>query len=111
MTKGQRIKSKRELLNISQTDLANSIGVSKQTLYKYENDIVTNIPSDVIEKLSEKLDCTPAYIMGWEEPDESGNEISSAEIDRAMQLYDKYKNAIPEIQAAVESLLKPRSDS
>ena len=67
MTKGQRIKQKRESLGIGQTDLANKIGVSKQTLYKYENDIITNIPSDVIEKLSHALGCTPAYIMGWDD--------------------------------------------
>lgn len=69
MTKGERIKRKRELLRISQTELANRIGVSKQTLYKYENNIVTNIPSDVIEKISQNLNCTPAYIMGWDDSD------------------------------------------
>ena len=109
MTKGQRIKQRRELLNISQTDLANQIGVSKQTLYKYENDIITNIPSDVIEKLSAKLECDPAYIMGWGKPEEAGS--TSNEVKQAMELYEKYKNSIPEIQAAVESLLKPKSDS
>lgn len=68
MTKGQRIRQKREELNISQTDLANKINVSKQTLYKYENDIVTNIPSDKVEILAKELDTTPAFIMGWYEP-------------------------------------------
>lgn len=67
MTKGQRIKIKREQMGINQTDLAQKIGVSKQTLYKYENDIITNIPSDAIEKMSVVLECTPAYLMGWEE--------------------------------------------
>ena len=66
MTKGQRIREKREALNISQTDLAKRLGISKQTLYKYENDIITNIPSDVIEKMAECLDCSPSFIMGWE---------------------------------------------
>lgn len=65
MTKGMRIKQLRESLGISQTDLAKNVGVSKQTLYKYENDIITNIPSDVIERISDKLGCSPAYIMGW----------------------------------------------
>ena len=67
MTKGQRLRTKRELLGISQTDLANRVGISKQTLYKYENDIITNIPSDIIELLAHNLDCSPAYIMGWED--------------------------------------------
>ena len=48
MTKGQRIRTKRESLNMSATDLAKRVDISKQTLYKYENDIITNIPSDVI---------------------------------------------------------------
>ena len=65
MTRGKRIKQLRETRGISQTDLAKSVGVSKQTLYKYENDIITNIPSDVIERISNHLNCSPAYIMGW----------------------------------------------
>ena len=109
MTKGERIKRKREELNISQTDLANQIGVSKQTLYKYENDIVTNIPSDVIEKLAKKLECEPAYIMGWED---TVIDIESPDIDKAVELYKRYAEAIPEIRTAVDSLLKaPKSDS
>lgn len=67
MTKGDRIKNRREELGMGQTELANKIGISKQSLYKYERDIVTNIPSDIIEKLSRALDVTPAFLMGWKE--------------------------------------------
>lgn len=70
MTKGERIRHKRESLRISQTDLAKNVGISKQTLYKYENDIITNIPSDVIELLAARLNCSPAYIMGWNDQKE-----------------------------------------
>lgn len=65
MTRGKKIKQLRESLGINQTDFAKIVGVSKQTLYKYENDIITNIPSDVIERISDNLGCSPAYIMGW----------------------------------------------
>lgn len=67
MTIGERIRKKREDAGISQTDLADAIDVSKQTLYKYENNIITNIPSDKIEKISKILDISPVYIMGWDE--------------------------------------------
>ena len=70
MTIGYRIRNLRETLGLSQIDVANTIGVSKQTLYKYEHDIVSNIPSDKIESLARKLNTTPAYLMGWE--DENG---------------------------------------
>ena len=67
MTIGDRIRATRLARGIAQIDLANSTHISKQTLYKYENNVVTNIPSDKIELLSKYLDVTPAYLMGWEE--------------------------------------------
>lgn len=64
-TKGERIKKLRSACNLTQTELANKIGVSKQTLYKYENNIITNIPSDKIELLALFLNTSEAYLMGW----------------------------------------------
>lgn len=68
MTVGDRIKKRRESMGMSQTDLATKIGSAKQTLYKYENNIITNIPSDKIESISKALEVSPAYLMGWEAP-------------------------------------------
>lgn len=67
MTIGQRIRNLREKKHISQTDLANKINVTKQNLYKYENGIITNIPSDKIEQIAKIFNVSPAYIMGWGE--------------------------------------------
>ena len=67
MTVGEKIKKTRELRKVAQVDLATTIGISKQTLYKYENGIITNIPSDKIEAIAKALDTTPAYLMGWNE--------------------------------------------
>lgn len=65
MTIGDRIRNQRELIGITQTDLANKVKISKQTLHKYEKNIITNIPSDKIEEISKVLNVTPAYLMGW----------------------------------------------
>ncbi len=67
MTIGERIKSIREAKNIGQTELANATGISKQSIYKYENNIITNIPSDKIEAISSYLCVSPAALMGWDE--------------------------------------------
>ena len=67
MTIGDRIKQQRELKNMSQVELAEKIGVSKQTLYKYENNIVTNIPSIKLQSIAKVLEVSPAYLMGWED--------------------------------------------
>ena len=66
MTRGARIKNAREQAGLSQIELAERIAVTKQNMYKYENDIITNIPSDKIEAIANALHTTPAYIMGWE---------------------------------------------
>lgn len=65
MTVGERIKKLRNNIGISQVSFAEQIGVSKQTLYKYENGIITNIPSDKIELVAQLCNVSPAYIMGW----------------------------------------------
>lgn len=66
MTLGERIKFFRERKGLGQTELASLVNISKQSLYKYENNIITNIPSDKIEMITKKLDTTPAILMGWE---------------------------------------------
>ena len=68
MTVGDRIREQRELAGISQSDFANDIGVLKQTLYKYENNVITNIPSDKIEAAAKRLGLSPSFLMGWKEP-------------------------------------------
>jgi predicted transcriptional regulators len=70
MTVGERIKELRNKLGISQVDFADRIKVSKQTLYKYENNIITNIPSDKIEAAARICNVSPSYLMGWEDEDE-----------------------------------------
>ena len=67
MIVGEKIKKVRESKNIAQVDLANQVGISKQTLYKYENGIITNIPSNKIESIAKALETTPAYLMGWDD--------------------------------------------
>ena len=66
MTIGERIRKKREEIGISQTELAKKVGISKQTLYKYETNIITNIPSNTIENIANILNLSPAILMGWE---------------------------------------------
>ena len=70
MTVGERIKKVRNKLGMSQVDFADKINVSKQTLYKYENNIITNIPSDKIEAAALLGNVSPAYLMGWTISDE-----------------------------------------
>lgn len=67
MSKGQIIKKLRNEHQMTLDDLAEKLNTTRQTIFKYENDIITNIPSDKIELLANTFHVSPAYIMGWEE--------------------------------------------
>lgn len=84
MNIGDRIKELRISARMSQQELADKLNVAKQTIYKYENGIVTNIPSDKIEMMASLFHVTPQSIMGWiDAPDPNAD------------LYAKYPNIKP----------------
>lgn len=66
MTIGERIKASREKRNITQEKLGSLCGTTKQTIFKYENGIITNIPLDRLERIAKVLNVSAAYLMGWE---------------------------------------------
>lgn len=90
MSIGEKIKQAREMKGISQTELAKLIDVSKQSLYKYENNIIVNIPSEKIEKIAQVLDVSPAYLMGWDEWDEDAAEFQKKMDADWWELIHKY---------------------
>lgn len=66
MTKGERLKSLRISNNYTLEEIGKKINVARQTYFKYENNIITNIPTDKIELLAKIYGVSAAYIMGWD---------------------------------------------
>lgn len=62
----ENIKKARSASNKTLEDVATIVGVSRQTIQKYESGVISNIPSDKVELLAKALDTTPAFLMGWE---------------------------------------------
>lgn len=75
MTTGQKIAYYRERKGLSQVELAEKIGTTKQNLWKYENDLVTNIPLDKIEMIGKVLGVSPAVLTGWEDENDEEAEL------------------------------------
>lgn len=88
MSKGQRIKELREKNKMTQEQLAEKLGTSKQAIFKYENGIVTNIPSDKVEMMAKIFRVSPAYIMDWNEP-ENGYYIDPEAAEIAQQVQSR----------------------
>lgn len=83
MTKGERIRQKRKELGHTLDYVAKQVGVSRQTMSRYETGVLQNIPSDTIEKIAIALNTTPSYIMGWQ-ADDGGVDIGLVQIDTGM---------------------------
>ena len=117
MTKGEHIKLLREKANMTQEELAKLLNTTKQTIYKYEQSVVTNIPSDRVERIAEVLNSTPAYIMGWEsDKPETSKKIDAAtdvlirmETDKqyselVLTLYKMDNDRLSAVKAMLDSL-------
>jgi transcriptional regulator with XRE-family HTH domain len=66
MTVGERIKNKRIELNMTQDELAKKVGYkSRSSIQKIE--AARDLPLKKISLMALALDCSPGYLMGWEE--------------------------------------------
>lgn len=69
-TIGSRIRNRREELGLSQDELGKRLGYkSRSSINKIELD-QRNLTQSKIKAIAEALETTPAYIMGWDEPDQ-----------------------------------------
>jgi transcriptional regulator with XRE-family HTH domain len=64
MTIGERIKNIRKSKKISVDYLASELGVSKTTIYRYEDSTIEKIPVNIFDQLCMLLNVTPAELMG-----------------------------------------------
>ena len=94
-------------------DLGDKVGVGKSTVRKWETGMIANMRRDKIKKVADALGTTPDYLMGWEDGSESliepgllGDRKEAFTIKQAKRLYEYYQKASPEIQQAVDLLLK-----
>lgn len=67
-TIGKRMRLARINKEKTLEDIAKAVGVSRQTIQRYESGVIGNIPSDKIEGIAKALNVTPGYLMGWEQP-------------------------------------------
>ncbi len=67
-----KLKELRRERRMTLEELAERIGTSRQTIHRYENGVISNIPPEKVVSLAEALGTTPAVLMGWEGGDMLG---------------------------------------
>lgn len=78
MTVGERMRERRKQLGLSAEYIAERLGCSPATIYRYENGYIEKMPIDSVIPIANILGVTPAYLMGWE--DAFGSETPPANI-------------------------------
>lgn len=63
---GQRIRERREALGLSVEELADKLGVARQTVYKWEKGQVKNIDRDYIGRMASLFHVEPDWLMHME---------------------------------------------
>ncbi|MEV2908612.1 helix-turn-helix domain-containing protein [Paenibacillus larvae] len=59
-----RIKSLREKKGMTQDELANRLNMNRANISNYERGIITNIPSEVLNKMADLFGTSVDYILG-----------------------------------------------
>ena len=105
MTIGEKIRFLRKTNGMTQTDLARKLHVSKQTIGKYEQGIVTNIPLDKIKSLTTIFGVSEGYITGWETSSEASDFTFMAALKKKLCClgWDIYSDSAESIIIAKDS--------
>ena len=101
MTVGEKIKMVRESKGMSQEELAIKMGYKdRSSISKIEKNNDDNIAMDTVQKAAEILNCSPLYLMGWEEKD------ASQDTSRLAAFTELYSSLTDEQKTLIDNMLK-----
>ncbi len=108
MNTGERIREARIKAGLTQTELADKVGVKFSAIHKYESGKVVNLKRETIAALAEALDVKPSWLMCME--DEADDLTEELQILRdnpeTRTLLHSGKGLTREQLAAVTALMK-----
>lgn len=93
MNIGAKLKFLRDRANLSVEELADKIGKSRSTVYRYENGGIEKLPSSVLVPLALALNTTPADILDEEMHDANKFHFSYAD---KIEILDKLYPPLPD---------------
>lgn len=94
MSIGERMRERRKSLGLSAEDVAEQLGMSPATIYRYEKGDIEKVPGDKLIPIAQILSVSPAWLMGWTDDsapfsDPFASETLSAEDEEFISLFRK----------------------
>ena len=97
MEVGERIKLRREALNMTQDELAQKVGyTSRSSVAKVESNANGMVQSKLVA-FANALQTTPAYLLGWEDEEPQQKEDAISDIFTRLRKDTKFYEAIEKI--------------
>ena len=107
MTVGQRIARKRKELGLSQEALGERLGVSRQSIYKWESDGA--LPEiEKLVNLSRMFSVPVGWLLGEEDQFPEGRELTEEQLRMVEEIVDRYLAARPAPEADPAPVPPPR---
>ncbi len=97
MTVGQRIAQERKEQGLSQEALEDRLGVSRQSIYKWESNTAL-LEVEKLIALSKLFGVSAGWLLGVEEdaaPEQSGGELTEAQLKMVEEIAERYIAAQP----------------
>ena len=79
---GGRIRERRKVMGVSQTDLGRALGVTFQQIQKYERG-ANRVAAATLLRIAERLDCTTSQLLDAPE----GDPETAAGVDQLLEIY------------------------
>lgn len=98
----ERLKTRRLEIGKTLRDVAEDIGVRHQTIHRYENGAIEKIDTTTIEKLARAVQCSPAFLMGWQD------EVSGFDVleDKTNNQHIKHNTKIFEFNSEEKQIIQ-----
>lgn len=117
MNIGERIRNRRIELGLTQDEVAKKTGYkSRSSINKIESS--RNLPLSKVEKMAKALECTPSFLMGWEEQEIMANAMADALLsdlspkakELALKLAELSEDSYGAVEAMLNALIKKGKD-
>lgn len=93
MTTAERIKQRRKDLGLRAEDVTERIGVSRSTMFRYENGEIEKLPINHLVPIAKALHTSVDYLMGWTEDEKEPIPMDEDRLDQEfVRLFEQLGN-------------------